>query len=784
MHITEAQASKGASIVNKDAWSKATGGAKFNADSTERTTLHAALVISPYAHARIISVDTTQAQQMPGVKAVITGQNLAIRCGTWLADRPILAGWKVRYHGEPVAVTVALTPLEAARAAEAVKVVYEPMPVVNSVVDAMRPGAPLVHEDMDPYIRIKPVIRPRQGTNIAHHQAIRKGDTETAWLECDTVVEAAYSLPQSDHAALETRSARVELTPDGRANVHSSSQGPFIIRKNISRYFGIDKHKIVVTTPVVGGSFGGKQSVQLELIAFLASRAVGGQTVQLTATREQDMITCPVRIGVDARVKLGARRDGRIVAAEFTWMVDSGAYTDMAVVEATSMAADCTGPYAIDNVRCDSYCVYTNHPFGTSFRGFGHLEYTFCLERTMDKLALALGMDPLELRLVNAIGPGHTSPTRTPVNRSDAGCLAECIEKLKPLMNWNEGQRIEVDGRRVRAKGVACMWKNSSTPPNAISSAILKFAPDGTLSISCGAVDMGQGSKTGLVQLLAERLRMSPDRITINMSVNTELNPDHWKTVASGTTYMAGRAVLQAADDLLNQLKQVAGVVLKCPPADLDVAEEKVFMRDHPEVFVPFRDIVHGYMYPNGNSIGGQIIGRGSFIMRHLTPLDENTGEGKPGPGWTVAAQGVEVEFDTRDCTYKLLKAVTVIDAGRVINPALATAVVAGGMSMGLSLASREALTLDCQGRVVNADLRTYRLMRYSEQPEYVVEFVETPNIEGPTGARGVGEHGVVGVPAALANALSSASGADLNSFPLTPECIWTRKAAMAGDNA
>ena len=644
MRTTETSAGASHSRTSVDAWSKATGAAKFNADVAGPDTLHAALVISPYAHARIVSIDTSQAEQMPGIKAVITGHNLAIRCGTWLADRPILAGWKVRYYGEPVVAVVGVTALDAAKAAQAVRVVYEPLPVVNSVVDAMKPGATLVHDDLDSYIRIKPIVRPRQGTNISHHQSIRKGDIERGWLECDKVIEASYSLPQSDHAAMETRSARAELTPDGRVMVYSSSQGPFIIRKNINRYFGVDKHKIIVTTPVVGGSFGGKQSVQLELIAFLASRAVGGHMVQVVATREQDMIACPVRIGLDAHVKLGARRDGRIVAAQFTWLIDSGAYTDMAVVETTSMAADCTGPYAIDNVWCDSYCVYTNHPFGTSFRGFGHLEYTFCLERTMDKLALALGMDPLYLRTVNAIGPGHTS-TRTPVNRSNAALLT--VSRLETLMKWDEGQRIEVGGHKVRAKG-ACIWKNSSTPPNAVSSAVLMFNPDGTLNIGCGAVEMGQGAKTGIVRLLADRLGINPDRITINVSVNTELNPEHWKTVASGTTYMVGRAVLEAADDVLKQLKDIASIVLKCPPADLVVAEEKVFMRDAPHVFLPFRDIVHGYMYPNGNSIGGQIIGRGSFIMRHLTPLDDITGEGKPGPGWTVAAQGVEVEFDAR----------------------------------------------------------------------------------------------------------------------------------------
>lgn len=766
----------GRSIERLDGLEKVTGTAMFVLDVDNPGTLHARMVTSPYAHARIVSVCTSEADAMPGVQAVLTGASTSIMCGSLLADRPVIAADKVRYHGEPVAVVVASTKLDATRAVEMVRVVYEPLPVVNSPAEGMKPGAPLVHDDLARYERIKPVVRPQQGTNIAHHQAIRKGDMATAWAESKVIIESTSQIPQSDHAALEPRAARVQVRPDGQVIVDSTSQGPYIVRKELSRCFGIDEGRIIVNTPLVGGSFGGKQAVQLEVIAFAASQAVGGRPVQIANTREEDMITSPVRIGLDAHIKLGAGRDGRILAMQCVYLIDGGAYSDMAVAETGSIASDGTGPYSIENVWIDAYCVYTNHPYGTSFRGFGHLEYTFAVERAVDKLALALGMDPAELRAKNAIGPTHTSPTLTRVTSSNAGSLPACIERVKAMVNWDDGQRVELGPHMVRARGMACFWKNSSTPPNALSAVTLTFDPDGSVNINSGAVEFGQGAKTGLAQIVAERLKMDPSRVRVNLNVNTRFTPEHWKTVASGTTYMAGRALLEASDDAIAQLKSIAAVVLHCPPADLEVAGERVFPRDEPDVGIGFASIAHGYRYPNGNSIGGQIIGRGSFIMRRLSPMDEDTGRGKPGPGWTVGAQAVEVEFDTRDLSYRIAKAASAIDAGRLINPGLARSVVVGGMSMGLSLASSEGFIYDCNGVIQNANLRAYRLMRVSEQPEYLVEFIETPNIEGPYGARGLGEHGILGIPAALANALSSAAGVDLSSFPLTSEAIWKAK--------
>ncbi len=738
------------------------------------------MVISQYAHANIKSINFSQASMAPGVQAVITGDYAGgILTGTFVEDRPPIAIGKVRYFGEPIAVVVANSELEAARAAEMIKVEYEPLPVINSPGEAIKPNAELVHNGLGDYRRIKECF-PVPGTNIANHVKIRKGDMAKGWAESEVIVEASFFLPQADHVALETRSVRAEIKEDGRVVVYSPSQAPYIIRKKLSRHFGFDTGKITVHTPAVGGAFGGKAAVQLEMIAYLASKAVGGREVVIANSREEDMISSPCRIGLEAKVKLGATKAGKIKAAEITYLVDCGAYSDMGAVISKSIASDCTGPYDIENVWCDSLCVYTNHPYATSYRGFGHSEFTVAIERTMDKLADTLGIDKLELRVVNAITPGKTTPTQSELTESNVGNLTECIKKLKDLIKWSEGQRIEIGNNKVRAKGAACFWKTSSTPPDAVSGAVITFTPDGYANLSVGAVELGQGSKTVLAQILAEKLRMDVDRINVSLEVNTQDHPEHWKTVASSTSYMAGNAIIAAADDIIKQLKDISAVVLRSSPEDLEVEGGKVFLKSDPQKYLDITEVIHGYKYPNGNSIGGQVIGRGSFIMKHLSGMDKETGKGDPGPLWTVGAQAVEVEFDTREYTYGIVKAASVIDAGKVINPATAKGVTMGGMSMGLSLASREAFLYNENGVVLNNNLRTYKPIRSSEEPEFLVEFVETPEIDGPYGARGFGEHGLIGMPGALINSLSSAAQADLNKLPLIPELIWKAKTGRA----
>lgn len=766
----------GRSIQRKEAWDKVTAMAKYTDDYIVPGILQAKLVTSPHAHAKIKSIDISEAVKAPGVQAVLTGSNFPILCGVVLEDRPPLAIDKVRYFGEPVALVVANSEREAMGAVKRVKVEYELLPVVNSPSEALKSNAPIIHENLGLYKHAVETVYPEPNTNIAQRIKIRKGDMAKGWAESEVVVEASYALPQSDHIAMETRNARAEIHADGHVVISSSTQAPFSVKKLISQYFGVEEGKVTVKTPLVGGGFGGKAPVQLEILAYMASKSVSGRIVKIANSREEDIVTSPCRLGLEARIKLGATKDGMLKAAEMTYLVDTGAYTDIGPRLAKAIAVDCTGPYNIENVWCDSLCVYTNHPYVTSFRGFGHASYTFCVERTLDKLAVTLGIDPLELRVKNAIVPGKTTPTQVKTTLSNIGNLTACLEKLKESINWNEGIRMDIGGNKVRAKGVSCFWKTSNSPTDAVSGVLLTFNKDGSINLNSGVVEYGPGMKTTLAQILAEKMEMDINRIHVKLEVDTQVSPEHWKTVASMTTYMAGKAVLRAAEDLIRQLRNLAAVAMRCPPEDLVIAEEKVYLKQDPDRYIVFADLVHGYKYPGGNAVEGQILGHGSFVMSHITDLDKETGKGKPGPAWTVGAQAVEVEFDTKEFTYRLVKAATVVDAGKVLNPKTARGLITGGMCMGLGIGSREAFSYDTEGKVLTTSLRTYKMMHIGEEPEYIVDFIETPQEDAPYGARGFAEHGIIGMPAALANALSSAAQIDLDQLPLTPETIWMTK--------
>lgn len=764
----------GISVPRKESGDKVTGRAKYNTDDVRPELLHAWLVTSLYAHANINFLDLTQAYQVPGVRAIVTGDACPFLTGPAIEDWSPLARGKVRYFGEPVAIVVADSEAVAKEAAGKVTVDYAPLPVVNSPVQAFEGDCPLVHENMAFYtLPTAGEIFPQPGTNIVQHITVQKGDLQKGWQQSEVVVEGSYTLPQANHIAMEPRNALAEIRPDGQVLIDTSTQGPFNVQKFISKCFHLDNSKVTVRTPLVGGGFGGKTTIPLEFLAYLASRAVGGRPVKLVESREQDMTTSPGMLGFEAKIKLGARRDGTLEAGEFTFIADVGGYCDSGSEMSRGMAADCSGPYRLGNLLCNSYSVYTNHTFVTAFRSFSRLSYTFALERTMDKLAYALGMDSLELRKKNALKPGDMTPTMVRLNNHNIGNLGKCLERVKDLICWNEGVRVELGNNKVRARGLSCLWKTSSSPPDATSGAVIIVNADGTLNLSVGAVEIGPGSKTCLSQILAEKMQMDVNKIHMTMEVNTTLSPHHWKTVASMTNYMVGNAVLDAARDLIRQLKTIAGIVLRCPPEVLEVGGGRVFLKEDPEIFVDIKEIGSGYQYPDGSSIGGQIIARGNFVMHHLLPMDPSTGRGRLGPAWAVGAQAVEVEFDQKDFSYRILKAATVLDAGRVLNPKGAGGVVMGGMSMGLGYGSREASKYSPSGQRQNPQLRTYHLLRLGENPEYLVDFVESPDIGGPYGMRGIAEHGVIGIPAALANALSAAAQVNLDKTPLTPQAIW-----------
>jgi CO/xanthine dehydrogenase Mo-binding subunit len=360
----------GVTVIRKEAFQKVTGDAKYTADYISAGVLTAKAVTSTCSHALIKNIDITAAVSLPGVKAVITGESFPILCGPLLEDRYPLAFKKVRYYGEPVALVVANDEFTAEKAVLLIKVNYESLPSVNSPSDALKPGAPILHEDMGSYKTAVQDIYPEPGTNICDRKKIRKGDIEKGFSECDVVSEARFVLPQSDHIAMETRAAQAKINADGTVFIRSASQSPFEIKKKLGKVFGHEEGKIVVETPLVGGAFGGKTPVQLELLAYIASKAAGGREVRIVNTRENDIVSSPCRMGLEATVKMGTTRNGKLKAAQITYLVDTGAYSDIGPRLTKALAVDCTGP--IKSITSGAIpcafiqIIHTRHPSGDS----------------------------------------------------------------------------------------------------------------------------------------------------------------------------------------------------------------------------------------------------------------------------------------------------------------------------------------------------------------------------------------------------------------------------------
>jgi CO/xanthine dehydrogenase Mo-binding subunit len=761
----------GKSYLRKDGAEKVRGGMKYVDDYRPAGLLYAALITSAKAHARIVSIDTEEARKSEGVEGVFTGEDFPFRIGLYLGDKTPLARGKVRFYGEPVAAVVAETERQALAAAAKVKISYEELEVLATPEQALKEGAQLLHEHMEEYTHI-PAILPEPGTNIGNRTKIRKGDVEAGFEEAEVTIESRVEFPPRDHAAMEPRAAIGQVRPDGQVIIHSSTQSPFEVRNLMTGGFDIRQGKITIVAPPIGGGFGGKAGIQLEPLAYLLSRELGGRPVRVANSREQDMVTSPGGPGLQATVELGAKRDGTLTAARIRFLFDSGAYGDYAVNVSRAAGYSATGPYRIPNVHSDSLSVYTNHSSATAFRGFGHIEMDFAVERAMDMLAERLEMDPVRLRQKNAIRPGDSTPTQNILDRN-TGDLPQCIRNVAERLDWEEGSRFELDQHRVRAKGISCFWKAPAIPTFTDASAAVYFNDDGSLNLITGAIEIGQGIFTGLAQLVAERLGIDPEMVHTPHDIMTDRMAHDWTTAASRTLFMVGRAALQAVDEAVEKIKRTAAGPLRCPAEDLVVYGGRVYIKDEPEVGLSLPEVVTGYVYEGGNAVGGPIMGTGQYIARHLTDLDPETGKGRPGLEWTLGAEGVEMEVDLRDGSYRILKSACSIDVGKVINPQLARSQIVGAMAMGIGYTIREGFAYDGRERVINDDLRGYKVPRYGDHPEYFVDFVETPQGDGPYNARGLGEQGILGMPAAIAAALSRATQRHLTQLPLTAERVW-----------
>ena len=774
----------GKSVPRIDGVEKVTGSATFTADLKLPGMLYARMLLSPHAHARILAIDTSKARQLPGVKAILTGKDLPYRVGLYMVDKPILADGKARYCGEPVAAVAATTEEIALEAVGLIRVDYEVLTPVLDAREAVKPGSPLVHEMLHTYDCIKGVFCPIADSNVANHFKLRKGDVEEGFRKSYKVIENTFYAPQVQHAPLETHATIAHWKPTGAIEIWTSAQSPFAVRHLLSVAIGVPHARIRVVVPYVGGAFGGKAGIHLEPLVVMLSRAAGSRPVKLVATREEEFITLPCRQGLYGRVKTGVSREGRILAEEIEYIWDAGAYADYGVNIGRASGYSGAGPYDIDNVKMDSLTVYTTKPFGTAYRGFGHVELFWAIESQMDLVARELGLDPVEFRMKNLLKPGATTITGEKITEH-SGSVAKCLEEVAKAIGWGEHEEGQ-PGRsgKLRGKGIAVLHKAPAMPPNTASSALIRFNEDASANVMVTGVDYGQGTATSLSQVAAYALRLPFEKIHFIWGKDTDFSPYDWQTVASRLTVMGGLTILRAAEDAVNQMKAMASQALAVGVGDLDFGGGRIFVKGSEAKGIKYEDLVLGYKFPNGNSIGGPVIGRGSYVAEGLTNLDLETGQGLPALCWTYGAHGVEIEVDTATGDIEIIKLVSAFDVGRVINEGLCRGQVVGGSVQGIGTALAEQYVYDREGRLINRSFTDYKLLTAKDIPREMVQiFVETPHDKGPFGARGVAEHPMISIPSVIGNALFDATGVRMHDLPLSPERVFTALKARRRKN-
>jgi CO/xanthine dehydrogenase Mo-binding subunit len=768
----------GSGVTRKDGTEKATGAAIFTHDLVLQGMLYAKTVRSPYAYARIKAIDTREAEKSPGVRAVVTGKELSYKVGLYVIDKDILAKDYARYQGEPVAAVAADSELAAEQACEKIKVQWEPLKPVLDPREALKEDAPRVHPDLGKYSYMKGVFFPKAGTNIPHQQKIRKGDVENSFREADLVVETGFYNPPVQHAAIETHVSIARALPGEKVEIWTSAQSPYTVRNLFSVCFGIPHQNIRVKVPYVGGAFGGKAGIHLEPLCYVLSKKAGGRPVKLTMTREEEFNTIPSRQGLYSEFKTGVTREGKITALQVRYYWDAGAYADYGVNIGRAAAYSGAGPYEIPNCTVDSYVVYTNKVFGTAYRGFGHLELLWGVERNMDIVARKLGIDPMEFRMKNVLRPGSLTITGEKITEHH-GRVDKCLEAVAKEIGWSgckseKDREKEKKSGKVRGKGIAVLHKAPAMPTFTSTGTILKFNENGTVDLMTSLVDYGQGTYTTLAQIAAEELKVPVEKINVPWDCDTSFTPYDWQTVASKGVVMSGNATIMAARDCLRQLKETASGVLRCPPEELECENERVFVRHQRDRYVEYKDLACGYTYPNGNAIGGPIIGRGNYIAQGLTHLDPETGQGLPALNWTYGAHAVEVEVDVETGDIEILKIASSFDVGKTLNEAFVRGQIIGGVIQGLGSAMTEEFRFSEEGTFLNPSFVDYKILTAKDIPrEMSQHMVETAQTDGPYGARGVAEHPMLSVPSALGNALYDALGVDYFRLPLTAERIY-----------
>lgn len=760
----------GKAVRRVDALEKVTGTARYTADIRLPQLLHAAVLRAGVAHARIKAIDTAEAEKMPGVRRVVTGRDCRLLFGTVLYDQPPLAYDKVRHAGEGVAVVLARSARTAEKALKKIEVSYEPLPFVLDPLEAASPEAPLIHERNGDYRHDPYLVHPVKGGNVFHHYALRRGDAEAALAASEVVVEERFSFPLSSHAALEPHAAVCRWLADGSIELWASSQAPFVVRDVLADMFGLPASRVRVHIPYLGGGFGGKSDVTIEPLLAYAAGFVPGWAVKLALSRREVFTSTLLGRGMQGRMKIGANADGSLTALEAEMHFACGAYGDTSWPICTVAGHNCTGPYTFPAVKSDVYGVYTNSPPVGAYRGYGHPEGQFMAGRMMDILARRLGLPLPELMEKNFLRPGRQNTLGQTVKESH-GDLPGCLAAVKKAVLASPRPRN--DSRFVYGRGLAAMMKSPKMASHASSGCHLTMSGDGSVSINLSGVEMGQGCLTVFAQMAAEALSLPLEKVRVYREIDTQSSPWDWQTVASMQTYRGGRAIRQACQRAIRQLKENAALVLGCKAGEVDYDGQDCWARKIPHRRLSTASLARGYVYENGLTVGVPVETTGSYRVPGVTEPDPESGTGNAAASWTFGCQAAEIRVERASGRVEVLHFASAFDPGRVINPVTCRGQVTGGVVQGLGAVLQEEVLFDKQGRIKNPNFGPYKVPRISDMPaRFTVSFLETPNEEGPWSAKCIAEHPIVAVAPVIVNALQEATGHDFTRLPVRPADI------------
>jgi xanthine dehydrogenase molybdenum-binding subunit len=737
---------------------KLTGKSIYAADIRLPGMLWGKILHSPYAHARILSIDSSETQRIPGVKAVVTNADTpGVKIGRWLQDRHVLAQDEVRYIGEPVVAVAAIDQETAEEALEAIRVEYEELPAVFDPLLAMQPDAPLVHADLD---AIYPkTYRHRGRGNIILEAVVRQGDIEKGLSESDVIHRDSYRTQAVHQGFMEPHAVVADLDSQGKATLWSSTKAPFIVRRMTAKALQIPMSRLRVIAPTIGGDFGGKGTAYIEPIALLLARKAGFP-VKLALSREEELTSTFVRDAAIIELTLGATKEGRLLALKGQAVFDSGAYCDLGGGLESALTR-LIGPYNIPHLELKGYRVYTNKIPRGNVRAPSGPHPTFAIESHLDGLAKKLGLDPIAIRLDNGVQEGDVLP--------EGGAILKSIGFKPTLMAVADYLKRERGLReKNRGWGIACgQWGVSPVKgrEGPTSSAWVKINEDGTVVLLTGATENGGGQHGIFAQIVGEILRVPPDSVTVIAS-DTDCTPFEQGTGGSRTTYRAGTSVRIAAEDALQKLLDLAAEKLGASPDDIGYTGGQVFVKSSPEKTLTLAALAFASL----TSRRGPIIGVGEKLREEMLAV-QVTAENEVDFG-TYGTHAVQVEVDPETGLVKVLKYFAAHDVGFALHPQNVRGQIEGGVAFGMGYALSEELVIE-QGRVQNPHFVDYKLPTIMNVPPIESAIVEVPSRFGPFGAKGVGEPPCIPVAPAIANAVYDAVGVRINDIPATPEKIF-----------